>query len=258
MAFIEELQEADVWSQIRHISLEETRTVRLMNRIDTKYVAHQRYLLPLLEVAVENGYMVQYTSCALNTYDTTYYDTSSLSMYIMHQNRHLRRQKIRSRTYVDSNTTFLEIKNKNNKGRTKKIRIPITQTEKGWDTLRTDAKLFIEANTPYQPSQLIPTLQTYFHRITLVNREKTERITIDVDVNFKNYVNNHSCRLGELVIIELKQDGRYASMMKEILHGFHIKPFKISKYCIGVALTDFKVKSNRFKRKIHLLNKIKP
>lgn len=41
-------------------------------------------------------------------------------MYRMHHCGKKVREKIRVRTYLDTNDTFLEIKNKNNHGRTKK------------------------------------------------------------------------------------------------------------------------------------------
>lgn len=256
MAFLEELKKSDIWTKMRHISLEEMKTVRLMSRIDTKFVAHQNLLLPILQQAVENDYMVQYTSGALNSYDTTYYDTENLSMYIMHHNRKLRRQKIRCRTYTDTDTSFLEIKNKNNSGRTKKKRILVKANDV--NSLRADENVidFIKENTIYNFNALIPAVKTDFHRITLVNKNKTERITIDTHLTFENLMTGNNAELKDLIIIELKEDGRFVSTMSIILRDLHVKPFHISKYCIGTAMTNHDVKQNRFKRKLHFLNKI--
>jgi hypothetical protein len=44
--------------------------------------------------------------------------------------------------------------------------------------------------------------------------------------------------------------------MRQILRELRIMPFKISKYCVGTALTNPDAKSNRFKKKIKLLKKI--
>lgn len=50
-------------------------------------------------------------------------------MYRMHHCGKKVREKIRVRTYLDTNDTFLEIKNKNNHGRTKKKRILVNSLE---------------------------------------------------------------------------------------------------------------------------------
>ena len=53
----------------------------------------------------------------VSQYQTLYYDTKDMKLYNEHHNGHLNRYKIRHRTYVDSNLSFLEVKFKNNKGR---------------------------------------------------------------------------------------------------------------------------------------------
>ena len=257
MGFLEQLQRADIWNRMKHISLEEMKTVTLMSRIDTKYVTNQNNLRPILERAIANKYMVQFTTCALNGYSTTYYDTQNMEMYLMHHNKKLHRQKIRCRTYTDAGISFLEIKDKNNKGRTNKIRMPVQEIDSEKLKKESEAMAFISSHTRFDFSKLIPAVETDFYRITLVNADKTERITIDVNLTFKNFTNDNEAALTDLIIIELKQDGRFISTMKQILRELRIKPFHVSKYCIGVTMTDMHIKSNRFKRKLHLMNKIK-
>lgn len=248
--------EAVIWDQMPRISLDEMKSVKLMNRTDTKFVAPRCALAQILKRAHLMGYMVQYTTGALNSYSTIYYDTDALEMYTVHHNRKLCRQKIRSRTYIESKISFLEIKNKNNRGRTKKIRISVPSTDTSLIKLNDEAVKFIGKNTKYLFHALQPALTTEFSRITLVNKEKTERITIDLNVNFHNFIHNNDDNLNDIIIIELKQDGRYVSTMRQILREMRIMPFKISKYCVGTALTNPDAKSNRFKKKIILLKKI--
>lgn len=248
--------EAKIWDQMPHISLDEMKSVKLMNRTDTKFVAPRCALAQILKRATKMEYMVQYTTGVFNSYSTIYYDTLGLEMYTMHHNRKLCRQKVRSRTYIESEISFLEIKNKNNRGRTKKIRISVPDTDTTLIKENSEAVKFIEKNTKYAFSNLRPSLTTEFSRITLVNKEKTERITIDLNVNFHNFIHNNDGNLNDIIIIELKQDGRYVSTMRQILRDLRIMPFKISKYCVGTALTNPDAKSNRFKKKIILLKKI--
>ena len=100
-------------------------SVKLMNRIDTKYAVPLAVLPDILEAAKTDYFAQEIDGKRIATYDTIYYDTDTLDMYIRHHDRQLVRQKIRIRQYVDSNLTFLEIKRKNNKGRTKKKRIVV-------------------------------------------------------------------------------------------------------------------------------------
>ena len=66
----------------------------------------------------------------------------------------------------------------------------------------------------------------------------------------------HTASLGRLVVIELKQDALAPSPMKQLLAQLRVKPFKLSKYCIGEALTNPLVKHNRFKAKIRAIGKM--
>lgn len=253
------IAEVAVYADMPRIALNEMKAVKLMNRIDTKFVAPRCALVRILMQARDAGYMVQFADGVLNDYYTVYYDTSDLEMYTKHHNRKLHRQKIRCRTYVGSKLSFLEIKNKNNKGRTKKIRITVADANPYILKKNDEAVKFVNGNTKYTFDELLPMLTTEFSRITLVNKEKTERTTIDLDVRFYNFSNTRSGSLEDIVIIELKQDGRCVSTMRQILRNMRIKPLKISKYCIGMVLTNLdnpEVKTNRFKVKLKKINKL--
>lgn len=244
------------------ISLSEMEGVKLMNRIDTKYAVPLSALPAILEAAQDGYYAQEINGTRIATYDTMYYDTDSLDMYIRHHDRQLVRQKIRVRQYVESDLTFLEIKRKNNKGRTKKKRISVPGFGITGDTFgdskreRWSVEDFIAAKSRYHWSELSPHLSTRFHRITLVNKAKTERLTIDMDLVWENIVSGESKTFPDLVIIELKRDGNVPSQMTQIMLSQRLKPLKISKYCIGTALTTPDLKKNRFKKKIRLIEKM--
>ena len=163
--------------------------------------------------------------------------------------------------------SFLEIKRKNNKGRTSKKRIVVP----GFDiTATTQSKLkhkhkedelltvaeFIDHKSRYTWETISPHLWTKFHRITLVNKAKTERLTIDMDLVWENVVSGETKTFPNLVIIELKRDGNVPSKMTHIMLDHRIHPLKISKYCIGTALTTPDIKKNRFKSKIRKIEKL--
>ncbi len=228
-----------------------------MNRIDTKYVLPQRLLAPLLEQAAMNGYRIQQIDGARACrYDTLYYDTPSREMYLLHHDRRLVRQKIRTRTYVESGSTFLEIKNKTNKGRTRKKRVAMPREAFGRFTDDAAASLFCRERCAYRPEDLSPSLSTRFLRMTLVDAGMSERVTVDTDLRFENPRSGRRASIKGMVIVELKQDATKCSVIGGIMSRMGIKPLSVSKYCIGTVLTDPSVKANRFKPKLRRIEKV--
>ncbi len=225
-----------------------------MNRIDTKYVVTLAQLPTILETATQDYYAQEIEGTRLAQYDTLYYDTPDLDMYTRHHNQQLVRQKIRVRQYVATNQYFLEIKRKNNHGRTKKKRIEISAEEQPHTSPQMQE--FIAKKSQYTWDVLVPQLQTIFQRITLVNKAKTERLTIDFGLQWYNHTTLQQATYPNLVIIELKRDGNTQSPMQRILRDMRIHPMKLSKYCIGTALTNPQAKYNRFKQKIRKIERI--
>lgn len=227
------------------INLEEMGSVRLLNRVDTKFVTTVPMLHLFLSMA-SNDYLVQDIGGRRNmSYYTCYYDTPDCAMFHEHIRGKKARQKIRMRIYEDSETAFLEVKTKNNKGRTNKKRTPATigsELAKYAD--------FIEKYSLYCPNNLVSQVENHFSRITLVNNAKTERLTIDTGLWFHNVATNAVCTLDGLVIVELKRNGNVASPVLEMLRRLHIHPDGFSKYCVGMALTNRTLRQNRLKPKL--------
>ena len=241
---------------LKPITLEEMDAVKLLNRIDSKYLTNEATLLDILKDAAAAGYRVLVTEgCRISPYSSIYYDTEGLKMFYAHHNRRLVRQKVRTRVYVNSGDAFLEIKRKNNKGRTKKKRMSIPQANMMNFAVDPVAADFLREKSWFTAPELSPVLETAFHRITLVNPAMTERLTIDTKLNFQNFRTGLKTTLQNAVIIELKQDGRAASQMKNILLDHRVKPVRVSKYCIALTLTDPSAKSGRFKVKVRTIEK---
>ena len=234
------------------ISLEQMSGVKLMNRTDTKFVTTTDRLRLLLQMACNDYYIQEIDGGRNLEYDTTYFDTTAFDMYNQHQWNHTNRQKIRFRTYCVSGLQFMEVKTKNNHGRTKKKRMEVTDMN-----LAEQAKSdFIGKHLRYGVDTLQPALNNHFSRITLVNKAKTERLTIDSALHFHNIVSGVDKDMGDLVIIELKRDGLVYSPVLGMLRQLRIHPHGFSKYCMGSALTNPELRVNRFKRKLIEINKI--
>lgn len=252
----EEIENWGLWSGFDTISLSEMGAVKLMNRIDTKFLLPMNLLRPLLEEAAKEYRVQVVEGRRVASYDSLYFDTVNLEMFTRHHDRQLRRNKVRTRTYIDSDLFFLEIKCKNNKGRTKKRRIQIDGSFFERFQTSGEAVDFLEGVVKYKADELVPQLHTQFNRITLVDKAKTERLTIDLNLTFVNVQSGVTKELGPLAVIELKQDGLVHSKMRDILLALRIHPYKISKYCIGVTMTNPSAKSNRFKKKILHIKKL--
>lgn len=230
------------------ISLSEMDSVKLMNRIDTKYVCSIESV-PLLLFDIIHSYKVlEISENRIMPYETIYYDTSDFKMFIDHQNGKLNRYKVRHREYLNTGVNFLEIKFKNNKGRTIKSRI-----SSDCQLSRAESE-FISKSSPFVASDLEPKLWNSFKRITLVGED--ERITIDFTLCFNNG-NGHSAEYYNLGVIEVKQS-KYnsSSVIKQTLRNHRIFPSGFSKYCIGTASLYNHLKINRFKSKLLSINKL--
>ena len=246
---------AHILDSFAPISLDEMSSIRLMNRIDTKYLASEDQLKQLLLMA-QGEYMVQsINGVRQSEYSTQYLDDRFNTMYLNHHNGRLTRQKVRIRTYVDTGDYFFEIKLKNNHGRTKKKRIHLT----GADTYVQDgAAQFLEehAMLSIPLSDLNPKVANHFKRITLVNNAKTERLTIDRAISFHNNETGLDKSMDRLVVIEVKRDGNTYSPIQDLLREVRIFPSGFSKYCIGMALTTPGIKRNLFNDRIRKIEKI--
>lgn len=242
----------DILAQFDSITLDEMSGIRLMNRIDTKFVTTMPVLRRLLEMAT-GEYMAQEINGERNMqYSTTYYDTFGYDMYYQHQYGHAGRQKLRFRTYVSSHLQFMEVKTKNNHGRTKKKRMKVTDMR-----LDDQEKLdFLTQHLGYGADTLMPAIHNQFDRITLVNKAKTERLTIDTNLQFHNLVTGCDRMMDPLVIVELKRDGLCYSPVLEMLRKLRVFPHGFSKYCMGSALTNDRLRVNRFKAKLIDIRKI--
>jgi hypothetical protein len=230
-------------------------SIRLMNRIDSKYLANEEQLSRLLTLA-QDDYMVQsIDGIRQSEYSTQYLDDRFNTMYLNHHNGRLTRQKVRIRTYVDTGDNFFEVKLKNNHGRTKKKRIHLT----GADTyVQEGAAEFLEEHgmLSIPLSDMMPKVANHFKRITLVNNAKTERLTIDRYLSFHNVETGLDRFMENLVVIEVKRDGNTYSPIQELLRELRIFPSGFSKYCIGMALTTPGIKRNMFNERIRKIEKL--
>lgn len=241
-------------NDFRSVSLEEMGKVKLMNRVDTKFVTTIDKLERLLVLAKDSYAIQKIEGKQVMPYTTLYYDTDDCNMFSEHHRGKKNRQKIRVRRYENSGVSFLEVKRKNNKGRTDKKRM---QTNDRVPDLDFDIyRSFLLQKSRYGAKKLLPQLSNAFNRITLVNNAMTERLTIDIDLRFHNEQTGKKTDMGPLVIIEVKRDGQTYSPVLNMLKQLRIHQSGFSKYCIGMALTNPELKRNRFNERLRFVKKL--
>lgn len=234
------------------ISLKEMDRVKLMNRIDTKFAFDKNTLIQILPKLTEDYFSLEIEGKRALTYESLYFDDAAFSLFHDHHNRRVNRYKFRIRNYVESNLFFFEIKHKI-KGRTDKHRIATD----GFHEQLTQSELNLIHAHCHKTYDLIPVLTNKFKRITLVNKHENERLTLDFNLIFNNELK--SVELSELVIAELKQQKlNRRSPFYQLMKTLNLRPYRLSKYCIGAIELIGKehLKFNRFKRKLMYLEKI--
>lgn len=259
----------DILASYPPITLSEMGGIRLMNRTDTKFVTTVARLEVLLQIASQLYYAQQIDGSRIARYYTLYFDTPEHTMLRSHITGHLNRQKLRIRSYVDSGLDFLEVKTKNNHGRTRKSRIAVDSFDTCGNHSANQIQLplafgeepeqyreFMGKHLRYDIDSMIPCIENRFNRVTLVNREKTERLTIDTGLEFHNLDNDSRLALDNIAIIELKRDGLIASPILDMLRQLRIMPSGFSKYCMGMVMTSPQILHNRFKPRLRRVDKI--
>lgn len=227
-------------------------SVKLMDRTDTKFVFHVQDLDAVLSDISKHYRALEVEGTRWSPYETLYYDTPGLELYIRHHNQKLNRYKIRYRKYVNSNLHFFEIKFKNNKGRTIKKRIKEAAIE---TEIKNNAQQLLESITGFKAAELKPILFVNCSRATLVNTQMEERLTLDVKLQFTR--NGTELNYEPLVIAELKQNKvNVRSPFYKLMKHYRFRSSSMSKYCFGVTQLFPEVKKNNFKPKILTLNKI--
>jgi hypothetical protein len=242
----------NILKELTPITLKEMDGVKLMDRTDTKYTFNINELPFVLTESQKHYHVLNIEGHLMSRYKTLYYDTEGFDLYNKHHSGKLNRYKIRHRTYIESDLGFLEVKFKNNKGRTIKTRIkenelPRLDAGKAFD--------FLTKALPFNPNNLVPKIWVNYSRITLVNKNSAERLTIDLNLEFVR--DENSQLFNQLVIAEVKQDSKLASPFVGIMKRQHIREGSISKYCMAIAKTYGEVvKQNNFKQKLNNINKI--
>lgn len=235
------------------ISLQELLDVAaLLNRTDRKYVVTATQLQALLDALTGDVRALEVDGLREFGYESMYFDTPEHHSYRAAAHRRRRRFKVRTRSYLDTQQTFLEVKVRDARRRTMKLRTPYAFAERMH--LDAQARAFVrqsfeEHGIPTGTvATLAPTLHTEFRRSTLFIPSAGCRLTVDTDISV-SHPSGEALVVPDLIVLETKSDA-HDRRVDRMLWRLGVRPETISKFAIGSALLDPDLPDNKWSRTI--------
>lgn len=246
----EENKVSRVLNTFEAIDLKRLDSVKLLNRVDSKYVFHISQFEDLLKEISSQYYVLEIEDKRMFSYESLYFDTDDYLLYKFHHNGKLNRLKVRYRKYLDSGLTYFEVKYKVKGNRTDKVRL----RDEDIKSELTDKELELVHHDYVDIHGLHKKLWVHFKRITLAGKNIDERATLDLNLSFDNFQQKKT--FPELIIAEIKQEkNNVFSPMIQAFKRRHFEEVGFSKYSTGVALLE-DIKNNAFKPNLIKIKRI--
>jgi hypothetical protein len=247
-------------SQLPAVGLEELTTeAALLTRVDRKYLVPSATARKILSTFGGEARVLEMDGNRTFAYDSVYFDTPALDSYMLAARGRRRRFKIRTRTYLDSGVSFLEVKTEGAREATVKERIPY---ELGHREHLTDEGLAYVNETlaavlgDVRFGPLEPVLSTRYNRTTLFLPESGSRATIDSDVIWQS-PNGQPWVLDDAVVVETKSGSAPGPLDRHLwAHG--VRPCRISKFATGMAALHPELPANRWNQTLRRRMPLRP
>lgn len=217
----------------------------LQTRRDRKYVLTPDELGRLL-ADLPPARVLEIDGSRSFAYDSTYFDTPELDAYRLAATRRRRRFKVRTRTYVDTGSCFVEVKTRAGRGTTVKERQPHDDADHLGVARAFVSDRLADAGAPAAPV-LAPTLRSRYRRTTLLLDDA--RVTLDSGLVWDllspcdaapavdSATGHRAAAMGDLVVVETKTAaGSGPSSVDRLLWRVGHRPDRISKYATGLAV----------------------
>ena len=228
------------------VSLDDVMEVAgLQTRQEKKYLLTPEQFVALAD-ELADFHVLQIDGQRLFGYESAYFDSPDLELFRAHRQGRRLRYKVRTRTYLDSGESLFEVKLKGGRGETIKLRLPYQFKDRS--RITGEAQDFLEDalldNYHVRPPQLVPSLTTRYSRATFVDVTDGARLTCDIDLACTAH---DETRQGpDLILVESKSTG--PGRADDVLAGMGVRPVSVSKYCIGIALTNPELPANKWNR----------
>ncbi len=231
-----------------------------LDRIDRKFLLSYSQFEELLEDFKKDFYILEISWKKVFLYDNVYMDTEKHDFYYAHQNKKKSRVKVRTRLYKDSDLAFFEFKQKQ-KGVTRKFRYQIPMEEHG--IMTKEAKWFYKwvymSFFREKWEKIFPSIKTTYSRMTLVNKDSSERLTIDFNIEVSNIRKKNKKKIGldNLVIVESKSMSKKCSWVEIMKEKGIKKAQSCSKYGLWVVYSGLTEKFSRFEDTMNKIAEIR-
>jgi hypothetical protein len=238
-------------STLAPISLAElTAAADLQTRVDRKYVLTRAQADAVLAGLAPDTRVLEIDGTRAMAYESVYFDTRDLLSYRMAAHARRRRFKLRTRSYVDSATSFLEMKTRGARSTTVKERI---EYDPAYRTVLTEegreyAEAALDELGIPEPERLdlLPTLVTRYRRRTLYLPGSGSRATVDTDLSWEADDGTTIMR-PDLAIIETKSGSRISDVDRLLWSHGH-RPDRVSKFGTGLAALRPDLPANKWVR----------
>ncbi len=227
----------------------------LLSRVDRKYVLPVATVVGVLQGLPATVRVLDLDGERLARYESVYFDTPELASFHATVHRRRRRFKVRTRTYLDSGDSFLEVKTRGGRGLTVKERRPCSPSSRrrlGADDGEYAAQVLAGAAVPpVDTTRLAATLGVTYRRATLLLPAPdgtATRATIDVGLRWlAPGETDHGIDVPGLAVVETKSPGHAGALDRLLWAGGH-RPVSVSKYGTGLAALHPALPANRWRR----------
>ena len=233
-----------VVGELRSVGLVELlATAGLQDRVDRKYLLEQATAARLVDALHPDHRVLELGAGGRATrvqgYSTVYLDSTDLACHRAHLQGRRQRWKARTRQYVGSDLTRLELKTKGLRGRTVKVSQELTPGAHG--AADDAAHAFLDAGLRAAYGRgldlaLVPVLEVTYRRTTLASDDGATRLTLDTDLEVRTVDGRLVGGLRpDAVLVETKAGGRPGTA-DAVLRRLGVHEASCSKYCLGTAM----------------------
>ncbi|WP_322411308.1 polyphosphate polymerase domain-containing protein [Microbacterium invictum] len=222
----------------------------LQTRVDRKYVLTRDSARQVVARFDDATRILDTEGIRSFRYESVYFDTPDLLSFRMAAQPRRRRFKLRTRTYLDSQAAFLELKTRGARSATVKERVEYAAGERTVlsDLARSYAAEGLHAVgiAEERADDLGSRLTTTYRRATFVAPDGSARCTLDTELRWVD-VEGTTLLTPRLLVIETKSGSAASAFDRALWRAGH-RPVNISKYATGLAALHPDLPRNRWAR----------
>jgi hypothetical protein len=206
----------------------------LLTRVDRKYVLPVARARQLLRELPDGTRVLEINGRRELGYRSTYLDTAERTSYTDAGRSRRRRWKVRTRSYLETGTSWLEVKTRVARDQSHKQRVEHAAVS-STSLLSVEGAGFVASALDLPTAATLrPVLTTHYRRATLYLPGTATRATVDVDLAWESLPDRRLLERPGLAVVETKT-GATPSEVDRLLWRHGHRPVRMSKYGLGMA-----------------------